>query len=356
MKKNKKLVLLSILLALSTICLSFLIYNKPITTSCNITNDISQMLQYLNVDNCRITKLGNYKNISASISEITVSQNDVNKYIKTLLKDNSTSKEITYRTTVQKDDLVLLDYEIYYCDKKIQEDTNASILVGSNNFDSQIEQSLIGMKKNTMFEKKILLSSNYYTKKALLRGKVTSIKEIIPAKLTDAFVQENYDCNNIQEFNDYIYNILKNERETDEQAIAYNQILTEIIKNSKFNFDNEQMTKYSLKTVDGYVEIASLYDMDLEQYRKNILDVNEVQFFQMCYDETKKYVEEYLIIGAIAYKESLNITEKEIDKYLQDNNFSLEEKESSESMCYLKYQLLRKKVYNFILNNSTPSN
>lgn len=116
------------------------------------------------------------------------------------------------------------------------------------------------------------------------------------------------------------------------------------------------MTKYSLKTVDGYVEIASLYDMDLEQYRKNILDVNEVQFFQMCYDETKKYVEEYLIIGAIAYKESLNITEKEIDKYLQDNNFSLEEKESSESMCYLKYQLLRKKVYNFILNNPTPSN
>lgn len=112
------------------------------------------MLQYLNVDNCRITKLGNYKNISASISEITVSQNDVNKYIKTLLKDNGTSKEITYRTTVQKDDLILLDYEIYYCDKKIQEDTNASILVGSNNFDSQIEQSLIGMKKNTMFEKK----------------------------------------------------------------------------------------------------------------------------------------------------------------------------------------------------------
>lgn len=319
MKSTKKLVLLStVFLILSAVCIVSLIY-KNNTSSCDITNNVTQMLNYLNIGNCKIRKLGNYDNLSISSSPVTVSQKDITEYIQTLLDDNGTSKEITDRVTVQKDDLVLLDYKIYCCDEEIKSDTNVSILVGSNNFDSQIEQLLIGVTKDKKFKKAVLLPeglpSKYYNEKAFIQGKVTSIKKIIPAKLTVAFVKENFDCNSVREFNDYVYNILKKEYETDREASIFDKILTTIIKSSKFYMYKNELTKYSLKTVDGYKEIANLYDMTLEQYRKNVLNVNEPEFFQMCYDETERYVEEYLIIGAISSKESISISEKELDDY-----------------------------------------
>lgn len=359
MKSKKKYISLSIVfLIFSAVCIASLIYKSNIS-SCDITNDITQMLNYLNVDNCQIKKLGNYDNLSISSSPVTVSQKDITEYIQTLLDDNGTSKEITDRVTVQKDDLVILDYKIYCCDEEIKSDTNVSILVGSNNFDSQIEQLLIGVTKDTMFEKEVLLPeglpAKYYNEKAVIQGKVTSIKKIIPAKLTDTFAKENFDCNSVQEFNDYIYNILKKEYETDREASTFDEILTAIIKNSKFNMNKDELTKYSLKTVDGYKDIAGLYNMTLEQYRKSILNVSEPEFFQMCYDETEKYVEEYLIIGAISSRESISISEKELDDYLLNNDYSLDEKENEESICYLKYQLLRKKVYNSIIKKSNIS-
>lgn len=359
--KIKIIILVIMLLSISAIATIYISQNTFIEAkqTCVLDNNVKQMLTYMKIDNCKLNTIGDYSDISFSFDKVSITQEDIDKYIASILKMFDTSQKVTDRNVVQINDLIYMNYDVIYNNQELNHVTDASVLVGSGNFDKQIEQLLIGAKLDKTFESKATIpaddNSAYAGKECTLRITVTSINTILPCKLTDAFVQKNYDCENVQDFYEYVQQTLENEKSNELRSKVQNEILQQIINKSDFDLDSEQITVYALETVNGYKDLASGYGMDLEKYRKEILHLTEDEFFEQCYKETETFVKEYLIIGAIADDKSIVLEQEEIDSYLRKNGYSLSEKENTENLCYLTYQLLRNKVYSFIMNNAKVS-
>lgn len=118
------------------------------------------------------------------------------------------------------------------------------------------------------------------------------------------------------------------------QAIleAREEIMDNLLSKCRFSLDKEEVAAYSQNIVHNYESQAMLYDMELEQYREDILGYTKKEFYEVCYEEGEEEIKTYLVIGAIAWKE---FPEKASDWETQD--------------IYSVYQQLENAVYSYFI-------
>ncbi len=121
-----------------------------------------------------------------------------------------------------------------------------------------------------------------------------------------------------------------------------------LIKESKFVLDKESVAEYSVEIVNSYETEAYLYDMELERYVAEELQMTEDEFFQECYREGEELIKNYLIVGAIAKEENLEVTEEDIKGLsgVFEKDF---DEYSEEEKTYIQYQILENKVYKMFI-------
>ena len=121
-----------------------------------------------------------------------------------------------------------------------------------------------------------------------------------------------------------------------------------LIKGSKFALDKESVAEYSVEVVDSYETEAYLYDMELGKYIEKELQMTEEEFFEKCYQEGEELIKNYLIVGAIAKKENLEVTEEDIEELsgVFEKDF---DEYSEEEKTYIQYQILENKVYKMFI-------
>lgn len=94
--------------------------------------------------------------------------------------------------------------------------------------------------------------------------------------------------------------------------------------------EKEKVASYSTDIVDSYKEYAYLSDVSLEEYIADELHMTEDEFYQMCYEEGLEEVKSFLVIGAVAEEEDIQVTEKEFDDWCAENSAE----DSSEADIY----------------------
>jgi FKBP-type peptidyl-prolyl cis-trans isomerase (trigger factor) len=135
----------------------------------------------------------------------------------------------------------------------------------------------------------------------------------------------------------------KNENDDDSE---YWKMLMEA---SEFEIIEDEIAAYSLKIVENYKYLAQLYGMELKEYYQNVLLLDEEDFYQLCYSEGVYDVEKYLLVGYIAKKEDLAVTEDEISEFCEPNGYVyMEVKADSELKNAISYYILEKKVVEVI--------
>ena len=96
--------------------------------------------------------------------------------------------------------------------------------------------------------------------------------------------------------------------------------------------------------------------MELPQYVNEKMNMNSKEFENLCIQEAISQIEINLVIEAIAKSEQFIITDNGINNYAQKKNYTqfdlLKNKKLKEQ---LKYELTKDKVYDFILEMSTPN-
>lgn len=121
-----------------------------------------------------------------------------------------------------------------------------------------------------------------------------------------------------------------------------------LIKESKFVLDKESVAEYSVEIVDSYETEAYLYDMELDRYVAEELQMTEDEFFEECYREGEELIKNYLIVGAIVKEENLEVTEEDIKELsgVFEKDF---DEYSEEEKTYIQYQILENKVYKMFI-------
>lgn len=161
-----------------------------------------------------------------------------------------------------------------------------------------------------------------------IQEKLNTIKqEYNIESITEDFIQNYFGFESEEAF----YKSLKQELLSDKKIssiISARQIVLEqLFLKYEFNLDNMEIANYSLNIVNSYENEAMLYNMTLETYCENVLNIAYEDFYDFCYQEGERFIKTYLVIGAIAYDMSpLN-----------------------EDITKLNYQDIENRVYNYFI-------
>lgn len=129
--------------------------------------------------------------------------------------------------------------------------------------------------------------------------------------------------------------------EQDGDAAYWNKLMD----TSDFYIDMNEVAEYSLNIVDNYESIAYMYGLDLQNYYEQILEENEDTFYQQCYEEGCFDVKKILLVGHIAEKEGIIITEADEKRFCEENNCDFENLKEDEILhVYVNYCILEQKV------------
>ena len=222
----------------------------------------------------------------------------------------------------------------YEGDKKVYSNDNEYIIVDSNKSPA-ISKALLGKTIGEAFE----TFEDGDGKKYRYYINIKSIGKMETPILDDVFVHQYSDADSTSEYLKDLEESLAAEHISISLLQAQNNILQDIVDKSKFDLDKKQVTDYSMKFVNSYVNEAFFYNKDLKTYYTENLNMSENEFFDSCYKQGENYVKKMLVVGAISKAQNCLVDKKELLE-----SFNLQECSDDEAYTYMEYQYLTKVI------------
>ena len=308
---------------------------------------------YGNVD------LGEYKGIEVDKPIYTVTEEDIDSYIESLVYDyaesnvvDRASKEgdcLTINFTVSSEGEVLYDYseEPYY------------IYIGDEEFGAEFDTKLIGKTAGETEKFSITYDADYID--AEFAGKtidydvtVTEVTEEIYPELTDEFITNDLGYESYDKMVEEIKKELAKENNSESDYSVNENILQTIIDSSTFNdYSEELYASCKQSSEDSYAEYAEMFGCSTTEELYEIFGMTEDDVEV----EIMNQVYRIIVIDAISEKEDLALTNTEYKEgtvklaeemgYESANDFV---KDYGEESVYM--WILEEKVLDFLVENA----
>lgn len=324
-------------------------------TGCGQSNPYLKNISY-----SKYVDLCDYKGVEASKVTFEITDEEVQSAIDEEMYDYVTYDPITDRAA-KEDDYANVTYKTTI-DGKENENYSAQdedVVIGEGYLFPEVEEELVGMKTGDNKKIDVKITEDYayddadIGKKATVDVTLNEIsKEIVP-EYNDDFVKENTEYKDKAEYEAAKKKELEESREEEYKSAAVQEIMQYLLDNSKFNgYPDDLYTECEENYNNDNEYSASMYGMELSEFEE-MLGLDE---------DTKKQdiinnVNSELIMGAIAQKEKISCSKKEVDQFVKDN-YATYGYESAED--FLKdyseeevgYQLTYQKVADFLYDNA----
>ena len=168
-------------------------------------------------------------------------------------------------------------------------------------------------------------------------------------KLNDEFVVKNTSYSNVEEYLDYVNRYLYLIKQNELYLSHKTDFLNSVISSSVFSLNEEDILRHSAYIVKSYEQIAQSFNVSLEEYY-SAYNYSKEQFYTRCYNEAEHDIKQYIIVGALAERYSITVTDEELcdeyEKYGYDDAYI---EENKERISYINYLLLETKTLQTIL-------
>ncbi len=301
-------------------------------------------------------KLKDYKNIKIDLKKEKVSEKELNSAIKEILK-RATKFESVNRAS-QLNDQVTIDFKGTEPknSEPIKEATsdNYNLVLGSNTFIPGFEEKLIGVKKGQVKKFEITFPKDYHveefkSKKVNFEVNVKDVQKPIEAKLDLEFVKSYGPFKTVQEFKEELKKQLQIEKDNQFNRQYEEQLLSKLSEKIDVKLPETMLQNEFTIMKDEDRQKVIARGQTWQEYLKSINDTEE------SYDTKLKEFAELriksgLAIGEIAQKEKIEVSEEEVDKYLDDlrkyyqDPKTIEEIDNPKNRSSFKAQLLSSKT------------
>ncbi len=287
--------------------------------------------------------LGEYKGIEITIAPPSVSDEQVDEMINTLLNASKTREEITDRDDVREGDIANIDYEGKKDGVAFDGGTaqGYDLVIGSGTFIPGFEDGVIGMKVGETKDLPLTFPENYSN--ADLAGAdviftvtVNAIKEEITPELNDEFVAALGNDASDSSGSAY-YGKYKDLKTVDELREA---IRADLMKDAQAEYENNRNVLIQNKVEEGctfktapsgfvdritatmterITEMADSYGMDpgtiAAYYYGFSAETWQADIRSFC---EGTLANQYIMMGAIAKREGIEVTDADIDADIQE--------------------------------------
>ena len=306
--------------------------------------------------------LGEYKNLDVDLTVSTITDEAVEEEIQSTLEQNAENQEVTDRTTVQEGDIVNINMTATV-DGEDFDDANledSDYTLGDNEYGEDFDKAFIGKNKGDTFDLTVTLPSDYSDdayagKEAAFNITINKIEKSVVPELNDEFVQSvSDDCKTVDEYRKYVKDDLQKTADDDNESSAKEDLMALAVENATIKGSSDDTYNlYYNQLVNDYTSYAEQWGMTFDNFISQFMGMDEDSFKDFVLDQ----VYDIQVAMAIADKENLTVSDKEyktlLKQYAEDYGWdSTDELEKAYSKEYLKNNMTRDKVLDFLFENA----
>ncbi len=259
----------------------------------------------LEVDALPEVKLKPLDNIKFTDYNIQISDNEVNKRIEDISKNQNNFVNKNENELSAAGDLLIFDYTATIHGKNFEggEGKNTQIVLGKDLFIKGFDKQLIGVKKNQAKDVKAILPENYpkkefANKEAIFNCKIINIKKPELAKIDDAFAK-NLGAKDLNDLKILVNKQMQNQYKMSLESISKENILDQIENLHNIEIP-ENLLEQELKLITR--------DLKKEDIEKNKKENEKI---------AKKRIKLGLILNELGEANNLKVDEQEIRKEIE---------------------------------------
>jgi len=261
-----------------------------------------------------------YIGLELEKEEHEVGDSDVETRLQEVREMFSTMEELEADRGINEGDFAVIDFEGTLNGNPIKEmkADNYLLEIGSKTFVPGFEEKMIGMKKGQAEQIKIKMPDDYHAKKLAGEEVVFSvllknIKEKILPEIDEKFIQNFDKYETLDDLKRDIKKTLEEENIARSNSAFKNQIIDKLLEKNEFevplSFVNRQVS-YMIEDMQRRMAARGIKRQETsELYDK---------FYQIYKDEAKRIVRTILLMKSIAEKESVTVSEQEIDEKIKE--------------------------------------
>lgn len=279
--------------------------------------------------------LGDYMDVEVTVdkSRYKVTRDAVNTYAEQIIAYYVPYVPDESKTVVEKGDIVDVDYvgklngEAFEggsaTGQLIDTGANSNVTMGSGYIDG-FSDGLIGAKVGDTVDSEVTFPEDYYSED--LKGKdvtftftINSIdKAMTLEQLDDAFVAENLNAENVEDFYKHVREDVTQQMKLQEETELRTAVMNEVVKKNK----NVSFPAGLLEArVEEYIEdFQAQYctgGVTLEDFVSANYGMTEEDFRSQCESYVGTALKQELIFEAIAKKENIPFDEEEFEEYAE---------------------------------------
>lgn len=312
----------------------------------------------------KLTKLADYKGLSYNVEEVTVTDEEVQEEMEMELSWYGEYKAIDGKTLVENGDTVNIAFTGKIDGAEFEGGTADSydLTIGDGDMIDGFEEGIVGKNVGDTFSLDLVFPEDYYDtevagKNVTFEITVNQIEEYVEPELTDEFVKENLDYENIEAFKSATKKSLIESKMEEAEYTAQTELIQGLIDNSTFEMDEDEVEAYRQDLIAEYESYAEMYGMEYSDFLEMFMETTEEEFEETSKTEAETQIKTILVYQEIVDKENLGITEKEytesLAKMAEEYEYdSPEEFEAEYEKASLISDMLYEKAMQFILDNA----
>ena len=261
----------------------------------------------------KLTELGEYQGLSYKLMDTTVSDEEVEAEIQYMVANSFTKnpQDVATETSVVNIDYIGKKDDVAFEGGTAQ---GTELDLANSHFIAGFAESIVGMKVGETKDCPMTFPEDYHA--ADLAGAevvftitVNECWEKVPAELNDEFAQSK-GYNSVDALYAGIREMYETTLQQEAEADAEYQVLTQVIANSTFELNEDEVNLYINDLKSQYEQMASYYGYDLETYVGMATGMSFSEFETQCREIAVYRIQCPLIQKAIAEAEGLEVTDE----------------------------------------------
>ncbi len=248
-----------------------------------------------------------------------VTDDQVEVYIQSVQESMAETKEITDRAA-ELGDTAVIDYEGKKDGVAFDggTDTNYPLGLGSGAFIPGFEEGIVGHSIGETFDVPLTFPETYKNNPDLAGQEVVftvtlhSLSRREVPELDDAFVKNVSETSNtVEEYKKEIRESLEEASRKEAEAAFEESAWNALLENTSVNrYPREELQRTNAKIQEYYEGLAESYEMEFADFLAASMNMDEDTFLAEVFKEGKRRVKESLIIGLIAEKEDIDLSDE----------------------------------------------
>ena len=268
--------------------------------------------------------VGQYKGLEYTDFEVEVTDGDVDAALEEILAAFASSTEVT-EGTVKSGDYVNITYTMEV-DGQMQEGTDEqtyNVIVGDSGLIPEVDEALMGAEVGDTVTVETTLAEDYDInpefagKPVKYEIEIQHILLLENPELTDEFAKETLGAKSAEDYREQIRQALYDAKLDDARYAAGEEIWAQVVEASEvLQYPEAELAETEAALIENFKALCEQNGLTFEEALSDILAIDEEEFNAEMHKSAELGVKEYMILYTIARENDLELTEKEIDAYL----------------------------------------